>query len=465
VGVWSEDFTGEYLTYRHDVDHDELSLNGGTTLHTAVFPDWLAFVRHWRNRFETLTGARPLWDNQTGWVRNIHAIYKGPNLTSDNYSQIKTFVSPSKLLYFAWNGSQIILFGDHTLAKSPQYITSSIISMVKQDGGRVLLYHPWSTIYSVQGTKLRMDRFNDPTNTMYVLPSGYTGFHPDYAGTADNWHYYWSDIGASISSYYNGVPEVLHPGAQKFKDYFATNFRNYCVTHNVDGAYLDTSGYDRTFIFRDSRRAIVEGQSYLTGQSKAFEQASQASPNFGFMTEYQAQELVPYSFYSWTGLDDHVKNTQYQYLINHPLRAALVSSYSWTMENNFSDRYSNDNDYYRNAALFGSLPEISFTSESVWPLGNAISKTKASFSQQKAKLFSHYDLFHDLPTWWDSKALAYFRSNTGNWFKFMPIGNTYAYVAELPSGEQKVHLTIDGSSPTLPPISPVNAGENLTITS
>ena len=125
------------------------------------------------------------------------------------------------------------------------------------------------------------------------------------------------------------------------------------------------------------------------------------------MTEYQSTETVPYAFYTWGGLDTHVKNSYHKYLLNHPMRIALLGSYSWIMEIIFSDRYANRNDFYRDTALFGTLPEIAFPSDSAWPFGNRLTNQETA----RAQLFSEYELFNDIQDNWDTNTLVHLGIN------------------------------------------------------
>ena len=82
-----------------------------------------------------------------------------------------------------------------------------------------------------------------------------------------------------------------------------------------------------------------------------------------------------------------------------------------------------------------TLPEISLVGD------HQVDVERAIWSQGRARLFCEKELFNDLPDEWDDHALAYYRSNTGNWFMFKKIDSKYAYVEKFPNGHEVVHLS------------------------
>ena len=150
------------------------------------------------------------------------------------------------------------------------------------------------------------------------------------------------------------------------------------------------------------------------------------------MSEYLNSGLLPHVFYTWEGYSHVTQNVHAKTKINHPLRTALIGSYVWSREQDPSDaaRFNNEA-----SALLGALPNLSLVGD------YKVSRTKALWSQARAKLFCQEELFNDLPPKWDSEALAYYRSKSGHWFKFKKFGeNKYAYVEELPGGGERIRL-------------------------
>jgi len=147
------------------------------------------------------------------------------------------------------------------------------------------------------------------------------------------------------------------------------------------------------------------------------------------MSEYQGQWLIPFAFYSWEGSVTHIRqNAHAQSRINHPLRTALIGSYTWTRESN--REYVDD----VVAALMGTLPEVSLVGD------YGVSDDRALWSQARAKLFCEEELYNALPPAWADDALAYYRSKSGHWFKFARIGSTYGYIEIMPDGEHVIRL-------------------------
>ncbi|MFC1790548.1 hypothetical protein ACFLZP_03635, partial [Patescibacteria group bacterium] len=367
LAVWSEttSFPDQNIILQHQPDYDHLIMQTKKDLketddqkivsspwRLGTYPNWILAARRWRERLEQRTGAKPLWENKTPWVRKIHAMYWFTNnyfgTNESEYANLADQVPPEELLLLLWNGDRIVMFGDHTLAEQIGMPTPAANEIINRYGWKVLLYHPWTLIKSAYGENLRLGELSGKG----YLPAGYT-FQPDYDGTTQNWYNHWlgvetgyfPDPGEEIDTY------VLHAGSDKFINYFVRNLANYCDAHDADGAYLDVMGMDHDFLFPASKK-VVDGRDYIYGELVSASRFMQARPDLALMSEYQPQWLIPDVFYTWAGSETFEAFHKSKRL-NHPLKVALTGSYFWTRESN----EKNINDAV--SALLGGLPELS----------------------------------------------------------------------------------------------------------
>jgi hypothetical protein len=438
-GVWSEsgnDLSGEYVGLHHHPEYDQIILhtlqvsqqkdqrtNVSSSWRLGTYKNWLEAARRWRQRFEERTKAKPLWKNKTLWVRKIHAVCTERHYDKESdYVQLANLVKPENLLYFMWNGDRIVLFGDHTLVAGIAAPNPRELQLIKNHGWRLLLYYPWTLYYSKTGAHMRLQKLKDKG----WLQQDYH-FHPDFDGKTADWYSYWSDV----SAHYDERLNVIHPGSRKFQNYLGRNYRNWCTTYRADGCYFDILGSDESALFSSDRK-VIEGQDYVTGEKNAIARISQVFPNLAIMSEYLNEGLFPNVFYTWEGYTHVTQNVHAKTKINHPLRTALLGSYIWSREQDPHDPTEFNQEA---AALLGSLPTLSLVGDS------QVSRTKAQWSQARAKLFCQEELFNDLPPKWDPEALAYYRSKNGHWFKFKRLGEKkYAYFEELPDGRDRIRL-------------------------
>jgi hypothetical protein len=445
IAVWSETtkFSPEYIRIIHKIDYDQLILHSeqdpkqyelrkivSAPWRIGAYQNWVKSAKRWREQFEERTNARPLWENTTQWVKKIHAVYYDKDLfiknNNEKYRQLASIVNPERMLYFIWNGDRIVLFGDHTLVDQIKKPNPEEIQNIRRIGWRLILYHPYNLIYSTFGALERLDFLRKRD----WLPKNYE-FNPEYIGKPQSWTSYWDDV---KTSYFKNFPlDIIHPGSKKFQDYLLQNFKGYCLKHCADGAYFDILGADHISLFPNSIK-IIEGQDYILGEINAIKNLRKELPEKAIMSEYQSTWILPYIFFSWEGPETHVfQSKRAQTQINHPLRAALIGSYCWSKENIAESNAENDDEDII-SAFFASLPQIILDGE------EKISKKRALFSQARAKLFCEKELFHDIPDVWEDNALAYYRSNTGNWFMIKKDGSKYAYIEKLSNGKEFVHL-------------------------
>lgn len=439
AAVWSETnaYAPETIRLIHTPEQDHLILHSEYDPKTGdsraiasppwrigVYPNWVEAARRWRQTFEQRTGARPLWDNPTPWVRDIHAVYDSTNQVygdpAPRYAELAALLPAHQVLFYLWNGDRIVLFGDHTLAANIGRPDPSLLNYLEQYGWPLLLYHPFNLIYTEAGAALRLADLSGAGR----LPPGYT-FTPDYGGPPEDWMTYWGDV----RGLYGPPLYLVHPGSPQFQGYLVRNFGNYAAQYRADGAYMDILGNNGDSYFVDSDKRVIDGQDYVLGERNSLRLSLEAHPNLAIMSEYQANWLIPYTFYTWQGVATHTRQADIAAMhINHPLRTALIGSYMWTRESN--DGPIND----PLAALLGTLPQVSL-------LGDfEVSDDRALWSQARARLFCEEKLFNDLPPRWDPEALAYYRSHSGHWFKFKMIGDSYGYVEELPDGSEVIRL-------------------------
>lgn len=439
AAVWSEStqFAPEFIRLIHTPQQDHLVLHserdpeetvGGQISSPAwrigTYPAWVNAAARWQQEFEQRTGAKPLWENNTEWVRKVHAVFDSTNQlyggAPEKYDELAALAAPEKVLFYLWNGDRIVLFGDHTLAAQIGRPDPEMLAVIQKYGWPLLLYHPFNLIFTENGAKERLAYLS----RQGWLPENYQ-FTPDYPGAPDDWFSYWKDERGD----YDETLAILHPASEKFRAYLARNFDNYARRYGAKAAYMDVLGNDGISFFSPSQQ-LIDGQDYVTGEKETVAYLQTNLPGLGIMSEYQSPWLIPYTFYTWEGVETHqrqanIANTH----INHPLRTALLGSYMWTRETNSEQA----DDIL--AALLGTLPQVSLVGD------YDVSDERARWSQERAKLFCDEELFNALPSQWDDDALAYYRSQrTGHWFKFVRTENSYKYIEILPNGDEIIRL-------------------------
>jgi hypothetical protein len=441
VGVWSEStrYAPDNINLIHTPSYDHVVLHAEQDMATTskqqivspswrigTYPAWYEAARRWKSAFESRTGAKPLWQNATPWVRNIHAVFEAANNDfsekPQKFAELASITSPQKTLYYEWNGDRIVLFGDHTLVRNSDRPTAQEMQYVRQYGWPMILYHPYTLIYNEQGASRRLSMLS----SMGWLPQGYQ-FNPDYAGTPGNWQTYWSDSRGT----YDSDLHLLHPASDQFKAYLPKNLSAYLNQYGAVGAYMDTLGMDAGDWF-PANKQVFNGDSFVLGEMKVIAQTRAAHPGLAIMSEYSAPWLLPHIFFTYEGVETFLRQNQYaKTRLNHPLKVALVGSYRWAKEDNTEAIDDNV------SALIGTLPQVSLVGD--WD----VLKDRALWSQARAKLFTENDLFNDIPPVWKDGALAYYRSKSGNWFAYKKIGAIYGYVEIMPDGSEVVRLTKD----------------------
>lgn len=441
AGVWSEStrYAPDNIELLHRPAYDHLILYAGQDMAAAnkqqiispvwrigTYPAWYEAARRWKAVFEARTGAKPLWQHTAPWVRNIHAVFEAANNDYSEkphkFAELASITPPQKTLYYEWNGDRIVLFGDPSLVRNSDRPTAIEMQYVRQYGWPMILYHPYTLIFNEQGASRRLNMLSG----MGWLPPGYQ-FTPDYAGTPANWQNYWADARGT----YDSELHLLHPASDKFRNYLPRNLNNYLNQYGAVGAYMDTLGMDAGDWFPTDRQ-VQNGNSFVLGEMSVIALARQSNPNLAIMSEYSAPWLLPHIFFTYEGTETFLRQNQYaKTRLNHPLKVALTGSYRWAKEDN--SEAIDDNI----SALLGTLPQVSLVGD--WDISNE----RAIWSQARAKLFTENDLFNDIPPVWKDGVLAYYRSNSGNWFAYKKIGAVYGYVEILPDGSEIVRLTKD----------------------
>jgi hypothetical protein len=439
AAVWSEStqFAPEYIRLIHTPKQDHIILHSerdpkepivgqisSPVWRIGTYPAWVNAAARWQQEFEQRTGAKPLWENRTEWVRKVHAVFDSTNQlyggTPEKYAELAALAAPEKVLFYLWNGDRIVLFGDHTLAAQIGRPDPEMLTVIEKYGWPLLLYHPFNLVFTENGAEDRLAYLAGQG----WLPENYQ-FTPDYPGAPEDWFTFWKEARGD----YDETLAILHPASGKFHQYLAQNFGNYTRRYGAEAAYMDVLGNDGISFFPQGGQ-IVDGQDYVTGERGAVSYLQKQLPQLGIMSEYQSSWLIPYTFYTWEGIETHqrqanVANTH----LNHPLRTALLGSYMWTRETNSAQA----DDIL--AALLGTLPQVSLVGD------YDVSEERARWSQERVKLFCDEELFNALPAQWDDDALAYYQSQkSGHWFKFVRIESSYGYVEILPNGEESVRL-------------------------
>ena len=378
----------------------------------GAFSNWLSAAKVYREDFEKRTGIKPLWENSSSWVRNIHAVFTalppGAGNGDDFFKKMSEIIDPSKLLLFYWNGSWIILFADHRYTDTGRPRPDEIKTLTKY-GFHWIGYHPYTLIFAPQAVEPRFKKFE---KFNWKIPENYK-FIPAYNGTPEKFYEYFR---LYAGGYYHDMDAsdcelwVLHPGAKQTREYFMKNFSSYCLYYNMSGSYLDTFGGAGSRFFKKDKQ-IFENMTYCMGAAKMASEIKSSFPDLGMMSELQSEWILPYIFYTWEG-SEYVNNPKVYKVtptkLNHPLKTALWGSYTWRREKDID---------VADSALLGTLPEMNLND---------------SWSIARAKLFTENELFNDLPEKWDDNALAYYRSKGNKWFQFRKteFGDAYVELSE-----------------------------------
>jgi hypothetical protein len=376
-------------------------------LRIGLFPTWTAAARRYRECFQTITGAKPLWEQSPAWVRNIHAVHTGipsPIDAESYYRNLSQIVDPHKLLLFYWNGDGIIAFGDH------RYMTQQlgrpkpeVIPWIKEFGFKWMGYHPYMLLMKPSFIDERLQKINAKG---WGLPDNYT-FTPDYGGTPENFQNYFQ--AASADYFGNGL--VINPASKEGKEYLVRNVGNYSRFHQMDGVYLDICGSDQSGKFSDEKK-VMNGLTYRMGEDRILQDLQTAHPELALMSEYPSLWTVAHTFYTWAGegyfqLSRSLGRDPFP---THPMRTALWGSFCWTRMGNLEPD---------EAALAGALPELNL---------------KDDWSVARCKLFAEEEFFNDLPDEWDPEALACYRGKEGRWFQFRKLPYGDGFVAMTKKG-------------------------------
>jgi hypothetical protein len=473
VAAWAETtaYAEDWVTLYHQTAYDHVILHGDIdyqqrTLNNHViysppwrvgtYATWNTAANRWRTLFEARTGASPLWNNRAAWVRNIHARYASYTPWSSSHvtelamlDAISATIAPTKtLMDWLYRGQYVLEFGDSQMAAAgaPDVTEKATAAAY---GFPYMLYHPWDMVNTNESYSTWTDRYNWLVGHSY-LPGGYI-FTPDYpnfsagddaATRLSKWDTYWLGNG----DYWNTFNIYLeHPGSSLFMNYFPANAVDFAATHGAKALYLDTSGSDMaTYGLISTGHKAMNSSTWEGGAAAVMTAATILSPTVAYMSEYGNDRLVPWLFImGYEGQHYHVHSANHQYLFNHPLRTALLGSYAWSTGNNYYlAPYAAEINYWSEAELYGSIPEVSLDTDYGSGGEGAVDATRAANSRAVAGLFGQYDLFHDVPTTtWASGALAYYRSNTGNWFHSIISGSNLVWI-EAPA---TVRLTITGT--------------------
>ncbi len=449
IGVWTENqqTIGETVTdyhYQSNYDHivlhsnidpkqqvvDNHTVYGGTWRFTTQ-PTWLDIAKRWRERFGDLNpDAQYLWANANETVRDIHATHwQGHRDDLSQWAKVAAVADPTNVLLWLDFNDSIIFPGDYVNRMTFWRPTSSEIATIQSYGWPLQGYYTWDMYVDNMAQRL-IDR-------AAYLPEGYTigDFDPQYAGDAANWLTYWSPVSIKYySTYYN----VIHPASAQMESYIDINYPGYCNEYKFFGCYWDILGenmdswrYDYKANFSATAYRVINGNDYMTGAKKLVE--SQYA-TFPIMSEYASNFLLPYCWYTWEGIANPSAGwSPYFSAINHPLRTALIGSYQWASD----PQYPQDDYPHDKAALLGTLPIFVLDTDWNAPKNrNYQTDSVPAYLRARANLFVTYELYNDLPATWVKGALAYYRSNTGNMFRFEWDGKGgYQYVEETENGD------------------------------
>ncbi len=384
-------------------------------LRIGVHANWVEAARRYRERFEELTGARPLWEQTPLWVRKIHAVHTGApggnhgnppqQETEAYYDRLAGAIDPAALLLFYWNGNGIVQFGDHRYFTRLGWPKPHVVAALKQRGFRWIGYHPYTLFRTAAGMREWLGR---AALANYGMPEGYT-FQPDYGGPPDFESFYTHFLPVSAETEEH---LIYHPGSLKGRQYFVRNFGNYCKFHNMDGNYLDICGADHDHRFPSGKK-VQEGMTYRMGEACLLREAKEKLPELAMMSEVQSAWTVAHTFYTWEGSSHYWHARTYasnDSIVNHPLRTALWGSYCWTQETELEPDES---------ALMGGLPELRL--DDPWSIA-------------RCRLHAGEELFHGLPESWEPDVLACYRAKGNRRFEYR----------RLPWGDGYVELTAKG---------------------
>lgn len=379
----------------------------------GVFSTWLEAARRYRESLEQRRGAQPLWDKHCRWARSTHAVcthVPNPDSAVSFYDALAAALDPGNILLFYWNGSRVILHGDHRYMAKSARPNSAVVDALVARGFRWMGYHGYTLLQPPHEAARRLQDLAAKGE----LPDGFE-FTPDYDGKPEDFCEHFRPVS---TGYYQPMDEarlwVIHAGTRTCRDYLLRNLANYCRTHRMSGAYLDILGSAADYQFPPEKK-LLEGHTWRTGEEHLLQALRRQLPDIALMSEYQNERTIPYTVYSWTGTGHVVRQAEVGTRLNHPLRTALWGSYTWTRENELDPA---------DAALVGTLPDVSLEDE--WSIA-------------RARLFAKEGLFNDLPPLWHAGALACYRSASGAWFEFreLPFGDGFI---EVKGEGHRLHL-------------------------
>jgi hypothetical protein len=378
-------------------------------LRIGIFHSWTTAARRYRERFQAITGAKPLWEQSPAWVQKIHAVHTGiPSQAEAEsyYRNLSQIVDPGKLLLFYWNGSGIIAFGDHRyMTQRVARPNPEVIPWIKKFGFHWMGYHPYMLLMK---PSFIAERLLEIKTKGWGLPDNYT-FTPDYGGAPEDFYLHFQPVMTDYDKREHDL--VIHPGSKEGREYLVHNFGRYCRFHQMDGAYLDISGSDENHKFPPEKK-VVNGLTYRMGENQALHDLHAAHPDLALMSEVQSPWTVAHTFYTWAGesyfqLSRLLGENPFP---SHPLRTALWGSFCWTQTRTLEPD---------EAALAGALPELNL---------------KDDWSVARCRLFAEEELFNDLPDDWDPEALACYRGKDGRWFQFRKLPYGDGFVAMTKKG-------------------------------
>lgn len=379
--------------------------------------NWLAVVKAWRARFETLYPAvEYLWNNACDWVQNIHCIYSRGVDPDTKWDTIATLfpAKTNKILWFPYVNlsGTCCVWGDNDWLWNNCRPNDSDIAKWIAEGYEFKAYGYTQTMLNLY-TEETYETDRMPTR----VPEGWSvdeiGYDmPTGVMNQAQWENYWADKVAPYGANYF----QHHPASDEAYNYIIYNYPDWCVKNHFLGGYWDIMGVDKDSTFNTAGIRFFNGKSYLQG---ARDVVAAVYSSYPVMSEVFVLGHLPYHWYTWRGYSSMISSDWVVGNPNHPFLTALVGSYQWTFDYRPLSTYD-----FTYGALLGGLPEFFLE-------GEYQSNYLDLYFQARAQLFVDYELFNDLPITWATGILAYYRSNTDNKFRFEKRAtDRYAFVEE-----------------------------------
>ena len=199
------------------------------------------------------------------------------------YTKLAGAIDPQKLLLFYWNGSGIVLFGDHRYMTGIGRPKPEMIAALKQKGFHWLGYHPYVLVYAPQAMQAQLAKWGPKGE----IPAGYK-FTPDYGGPADRFPECFRGVS---TGYYKSLDKaelwVVHPASRLGRSTWCGTSATTAVSTTWT-ARISTSWAPITVIMFPTEKEPCEGTGLSTWRGPGPGRIGPADPDLAPMSEVES---------------------------------------------------------------------------------------------------------------------------------------------------------------------------------